>query len=179
MHGMLSLAVLVAALAVLAAWVGYLLVRLYRACPAPRSTRTLPVAGDLAEPGPEDPSREDPGPEDLSTVVVLADAFPADDHSGPGHHARPPWADNRAGSLWAGDRAGAHPTGDPAEPPTTGDPAEPATTGNAAGSPWAGEHTEPPAGDLPKPATADGPAKSGLADDDPAEEQATTPQPVG
>jgi hypothetical protein len=37
MHGMLSLAVLVAAFAVVAAFAGYLLVRLYLACPAARS----------------------------------------------------------------------------------------------------------------------------------------------
>jgi hypothetical protein len=45
MHGMLSLAVLVAACAGLAGWIGYLLVRLYRACPAARVT-ALPSAHD-------------------------------------------------------------------------------------------------------------------------------------
>ncbi|HEY1913987.1 MAG TPA: hypothetical protein VGH27_00265 [Streptosporangiaceae bacterium] len=37
MHGMLSLVVLVAAFAVVAVFAGYLLVRLYLACPAARS----------------------------------------------------------------------------------------------------------------------------------------------
>ena len=46
MHGMLSLAVLVAASAGLAGWIGYLLVRLYRACPAVRATGALPSADD-------------------------------------------------------------------------------------------------------------------------------------
>ena len=44
MHGMLSLAVLAAAFAGLAGWIGYLLVRLYRACPADRVTAGLPPA---------------------------------------------------------------------------------------------------------------------------------------
>jgi hypothetical protein len=48
MHGMLSLAVLVAAFAGLAGWIGYLLVRLYRACPAVRVTAALPSAADPA-----------------------------------------------------------------------------------------------------------------------------------
>jgi hypothetical protein len=56
MHGMLSLAVLVAACAGLGGWIGYLLVRLYRACPAVRATAELPSA-----PGPARPP-EDGGP---------------------------------------------------------------------------------------------------------------------
>jgi hypothetical protein len=44
MHGMLSLGILVAAFAGLAGWAGYLLVRLYRACPAPRSARAQSAA---------------------------------------------------------------------------------------------------------------------------------------
>jgi len=50
MHGMLSLAVLVAASAGLAGWIGYLLVRLYRACPAVRATAALPSADDADPP---------------------------------------------------------------------------------------------------------------------------------
>jgi hypothetical protein len=50
MHGMLSLAVLVAASVGLAGWIGYLLVRLYRACPAVRATAGLPPAHDPAGP---------------------------------------------------------------------------------------------------------------------------------
>jgi hypothetical protein len=49
MHGMLSLAVLVAAFAGLAGWIGYLLVRLYRACPAVRVTPEPPWAPDPAD----------------------------------------------------------------------------------------------------------------------------------
>jgi hypothetical protein len=48
MHGTLSLAVLVAACAGLAGWIGYLLVRLYRACPAVRATAALSAASDPA-----------------------------------------------------------------------------------------------------------------------------------
>lgn len=48
MHGMLSLAVLAAAFAGLAGWIGYLLVRLYRACPADRVTAVLPSAREPA-----------------------------------------------------------------------------------------------------------------------------------
>jgi hypothetical protein len=59
MHGMLSLAVLVAACAGLAGWVGYLLVRLYRACPAPRATLARPRAGDPAGPLPADDRGDD------------------------------------------------------------------------------------------------------------------------
>ena len=44
MHGMLSLAVLASAFAGLAGWIGYLLVRQYRACPADRVTAVLPPA---------------------------------------------------------------------------------------------------------------------------------------
>lgn len=50
MHGMLSLAVLTAAFAGLAGCIGYLLVRLYRACPAVRATAALPSAPDPAGP---------------------------------------------------------------------------------------------------------------------------------
>jgi len=50
MHGMLSLAVLVAASAGLAGWIGYLLVRLYRACPAVRAAAALPSADDADPP---------------------------------------------------------------------------------------------------------------------------------
>ena len=52
MHGMLSLAVLVAAFAGLAGWIGYLMVRLYRACPAVRATAEPPSAPDPARPPP-------------------------------------------------------------------------------------------------------------------------------
>ena len=52
MHGMLSLAVLVAACTGLAGWIGYLLVRLYRACPAVRATAALPSPADPAGPPP-------------------------------------------------------------------------------------------------------------------------------
>jgi hypothetical protein len=47
MHGMLSLAVLVAAFAVVAAFAGYLLVRLYLACPAARSAAVQRAAGPV------------------------------------------------------------------------------------------------------------------------------------
>jgi hypothetical protein len=50
MHGMLSLGILVAALAGLAGWAGYLIVRLYRACPAPRSAPAQPAADDAVAP---------------------------------------------------------------------------------------------------------------------------------
>ena len=50
MHGMLSLAVLAAAFAGLAGWIGYLLVRLYRACPADRVTDVPPPAREPAGP---------------------------------------------------------------------------------------------------------------------------------
>ena len=49
MHGMLSLGVLVAAFAGLAGWIGYMLVRLYRACPVGRSPTARPSAHDLAD----------------------------------------------------------------------------------------------------------------------------------
>lgn len=47
MHGMLSLSVLVAAFVGLAGWVGYVSVRLYRACPA---GRTPPATTDDTHP---------------------------------------------------------------------------------------------------------------------------------
>jgi hypothetical protein len=47
MHGMVSLAVLVAAFAVVAAFAGYLLVRLYLACPAARSAAVQRAAGPV------------------------------------------------------------------------------------------------------------------------------------
>ena len=50
MHGMVSLGVLVAACAGLAGWIGYLLVRLYRACPAVRATAVKPSARGPAGP---------------------------------------------------------------------------------------------------------------------------------
>ena len=51
MHGMLSLAVLVAVFAVVAVFVGYLLVRLYLACPAARSaTAQRDAARQTADP---------------------------------------------------------------------------------------------------------------------------------
>jgi hypothetical protein len=60
MHGMLSLAVLVAACAALAGGIGYLLVRLYRACPAVRATAGQPSAPDPADdPPPGDGSAEE------------------------------------------------------------------------------------------------------------------------
>jgi hypothetical protein len=46
MHGMLSLAVLVAAFAALAGWAAFVAVRLYRACPAPRSESAQPRIQD-------------------------------------------------------------------------------------------------------------------------------------
>jgi hypothetical protein len=63
MHGMLSLTVLVAACAGLAGWIGYLLVRLYRACPAVRATAALPSASGPAPP-PED---DGPAEEQVAT----------------------------------------------------------------------------------------------------------------
>jgi hypothetical protein len=59
MHGMLSLAVLVAAFAGLAGWIGYLLVRLYRACPAARATAAPPSAAGPAGPPPGGGSAEE------------------------------------------------------------------------------------------------------------------------
>jgi hypothetical protein len=59
MHGMLSLAVLAAAFAGLAGWIGYLLVRLYRACPADRVTAVLPSAREPADLPEGDGSAED------------------------------------------------------------------------------------------------------------------------
>ena len=59
MHGMLSLAVLVAAFAALAGWIGYLLVRLYRACPAVRATAAQPPAPDPAGPPTDDGPAEE------------------------------------------------------------------------------------------------------------------------
>jgi hypothetical protein len=50
MHSMLSLGVLVAALAALAGWAGYLLVRLYRACPIERLTPAPLTHDDPGEP---------------------------------------------------------------------------------------------------------------------------------
>ncbi len=58
MHGMLSLAVLAAAFAGLAGWIGYLLVRLYRACPADRVTAG-PPSGEPAGPPEGGGSAED------------------------------------------------------------------------------------------------------------------------
>jgi len=51
MHGMLSLAVLVAAFAGVAGWAAYVSVRLYKACPAARSTP--PKVATLATPAPQ------------------------------------------------------------------------------------------------------------------------------
>ena len=48
MHGMLSLAVLVAAFAGLAGWIGYLLARLYLACPPVRLTPAQSPAAQAA-----------------------------------------------------------------------------------------------------------------------------------
>jgi hypothetical protein len=62
MHGMLSLAVLAAASAGLAGWIGYLLVRLYRACPADRVTAVLPPSsGEPAGPPEDGGSAEEHG----------------------------------------------------------------------------------------------------------------------
>ncbi|HEY3733264.1 MAG TPA: hypothetical protein VGL63_05050 [Streptosporangiaceae bacterium] len=56
MHGMLSLAGLVAAFAGVAGWAGYMSVRLFRACPAGRLRRLeaprpaeVPVAGSVPD----------------------------------------------------------------------------------------------------------------------------------
>jgi hypothetical protein len=74
MHGTLSLAVLVAACAGLAGWIGYLLVRLYRACPAVRATAALPPAPDPAGPpeGGEPAEGEGPAEEHVATPQSVA-----------------------------------------------------------------------------------------------------------
>lgn len=59
MHGMLSLAVLVAAFAGLAGWAVFVSVRLYRACPAGRAERLRPPgrsAGPVDADGAGDPA---------------------------------------------------------------------------------------------------------------------------
>jgi hypothetical protein len=65
MHGMLSLAVLVAAFAVVAAFVGYLLVRLYLACPAARSAAVQRAADPANTANTADPA-EDTTPEPVA-----------------------------------------------------------------------------------------------------------------
>lgn len=69
MHGMVSLAVLVAALMGLAAWAGYVSFRLYRACPAARSS---PAPHLAPEPGTALPLTEDQtaGDEDQSACPL-------------------------------------------------------------------------------------------------------------
>jgi hypothetical protein len=86
MHGMVSLAVLVAAFAGLAGWIGYLLARLYLACPAARLT----------------PARSTAGPADPALAAGPAGSPPA------GDPAVSPSGSDPAASPSGGDPAGEH-----------------------------------------------------------------------
>jgi predicted lipid-binding transport protein (Tim44 family) len=90
MHGMLSLAVLVAAFAGLAGWIGYLLVRLYLACPAARLTPAHSPAdspgGCLADPAhPADlaDSADSVGSADLASAAGPDESSSAGDPAAP------------------------------------------------------------------------------------------------
>jgi predicted lipid-binding transport protein (Tim44 family) len=113
MHGMLSLAVLVTAFAGLAGWVGYLLVRLYRACPAPRSSLAQPAAGDPEQSGAGDLEQSGAG-----DSLQLA----AYDPEQPAAGDLQPAAGDLAASSAAENLAQSSVTGDLADQP--GDPAE-------------------------------------------------------
>lgn len=84
MHGMLSLGLLVAAFAVIAALAGYVLVRLYLACPASRAVSAQAAGATLAgpAPGPANDAEAAPAGDAYTTqrVTVSASAWPS---SGP------------------------------------------------------------------------------------------------
>jgi hypothetical protein len=88
MHGMVSLAVLVAAFAGLAGWIGYLLARLYLACPAARLT---PAQSPAALPAPAAPAPA-AGPAGSSPAGDPAASPPGSDPPGEQDATREPVA---------------------------------------------------------------------------------------